>query len=69
MLAETAKRDIIVEVEIWGRHDCYRTRDQAGWLRHPFNPDNNINFAEEESGMPAIEWPDDSNTPGHQMNA
>jgi hypothetical protein len=65
MLEETAKRDIIVEVEIWERHDCYRTRDQAGWLRHPFNPDNNINYTEEESGMPAIEWPNDSNTPGH----
>jgi hypothetical protein len=65
MLKETAQRDIIVEIEIWERHDCYRTRDQAGWLRHPFNPDNNINFTEEESGMPAIEWPNDSNTPGH----
>ncbi len=65
MLEETAKRDMIVEIEIWERHDCYRTRDQAGWLRHPFNPDNNINFTEEESGLPAIEWPDDSNTPGH----
>ena len=65
MLEETARRDMIVEIEIWERHDCYRTRDQAGWLRHPFNPDNNINFSEEESGMPAIEWPNDSNTPGH----
>jgi len=65
MLEETAKRDIIVEIEIWERHDCYRTRDQAGWLRHPFNPNNNINFTEDESGMPAIGWPNDSNTPGH----
>jgi hypothetical protein len=59
MLRETKKRDIIVEVEIWERHDCYRTRDQAGWLRHPFNPDNNINFFEEESGMPVGEWPEE----------
>jgi hypothetical protein len=59
MLRETKKRDIIVEVEIWERHDCYRTRDQAGWLRHPFNPDNNINFTQEESGMPVGEWPEE----------
>jgi hypothetical protein len=59
MLRETKKRDIIVEVGIWERHDNYRTRDQAGWLRHPFNPDNNVNFTREESGMPVGEWPED----------
>jgi hypothetical protein len=56
MLEETQKREIIVEIELWERHDTYRTRDQAGWLRHPYNPDNNINFTEEESGLPAGEW-------------
>lgn len=56
MLEETFKRDIIVEIELWERHDTYRTRDQAGWERHPFNPDNNINYTEEESGMLTGEW-------------
>jgi hypothetical protein len=56
MLDETLKRGIIVEIEFWERHDTYRTRDQAGWLRHPYNPDNNINFTAEESGLPAGEW-------------
>ncbi len=56
MLEETYKRGIIVEIELWERHDTYRTRDQAGWERHPYNPDNNINFTAEESGLPAGEW-------------
>lgn len=56
MLRETHKRGIIVEIELWERHDTYRTRDQAGWLRHPFNPDNNINFTQSESFLPAGEW-------------
>lgn len=68
MLKETKERDIIVEVEIWERHDCYRTRDQAGWLRHPYNPDNNINFSAEESGLPVGEWPEDQRE-GHPFFA
>ncbi len=66
MLAETAARDIIVEIEIWERHDKYRTRDQAGWERHPCNPDNNINYTAEESGLPVGEWTED---PGHPFFA
>ena len=66
MLEETAARGIIVEVELWERHDCYRTRDQAGWLRHPYNPDNNVNYTAEESGLPTGEWTTD---PGHPLFA
>jgi hypothetical protein len=44
MLVETLARDMIVEVTIWERHDFYRTRDQAGWIRQPYNPANNINY-------------------------
>jgi hypothetical protein len=65
MLEETYKRGIIVEIEFWERHDTYRTRDQAGWLRHPYNPDNNINFTAEESGLPTGEWHDPWNHRGH----
>ena len=56
LLEETYKRGIIVEIELWERHDTYRTRDQAGWERHPYNPDNNINYTAEESGLPVGEW-------------
>jgi hypothetical protein len=66
MLRETAARGMIVEIEIWERHDCYRTRDQAGWLRHPFNPDNNVNYTAEESGLPVGEFMRD---PGHPFFA
>ncbi|CAN5409102.1 hypothetical protein BH23BAC3_BH23BAC3_33780 [soil metagenome] len=58
MLEETSKRNMIVEVTIWERHDFYRTRDQAGWARQPFNPDNNINYESDESGLPVGEYPE-----------
>jgi hypothetical protein len=56
-LRETAIRGMIVEIELWERHDYYRTRDQAGWLRHPYNPDNNVNYSATESGLPTGEFP------------
>ncbi len=66
MLVETVARDMIVEVTIWERHDFYRTRDQAGWIRQPYNPANNINYTADESGLPD----DDSVTdPGHPFFA
>jgi hypothetical protein len=65
MLEETYKRDIIVEIELWERHDTYRTRDQAGWLRHPYNPDNNVNFTAEESGLPRGAWKEERVFTGH----
>ncbi len=55
LLRETYNRNIILEIELWERHDYYRTRDQAGWIRHPYNPANNINYSEEESGFPVGE--------------
>ena len=55
MLKETAKREMIVDVTLWERHDFYRTRDQAGWIRHPYNPANNVNYSELESGFPTGE--------------
>ncbi len=66
MLQTTADFNMIVEIEIWERHDKYRTRDQAGWERHPYNPDNNINYTTEESGLPTGEWTED---PGHPFFA
>ncbi|MGF1586736.1 MAG: DUF6298 domain-containing protein [Bacteroidales bacterium] len=65
MLEETYKRGIFVEIELWERHDTYRTRDQAGWLRHPYNPDNNVNFTAEDSGLPAGAWTEERVFTGH----
>lgn len=55
LLKETHRRNIILEIELWERHDYYRTRDQAGWIRHPYNPANNVNYTEGESGFPGGE--------------
>jgi hypothetical protein len=66
LLQTTADLGIIVEIEIWERHDKYRTRDQAGWERHPYNPANNVNYTAEESQLPVGEWTQD---PGHPFFA
>ncbi|MCD6303763.1 MAG: hypothetical protein J7M21_02235 [Planctomycetes bacterium] len=47
-LAETAKRGIIVQIEIWATFDYYRDN----WLRNPFNPRNNVNYTAAASGLP-----------------
>ncbi len=55
-LRATSERDIIVQVEIWATYDFY-TREStiingvAAWGRNPFNPANNINYTERESGL------------------
>ncbi len=49
----THDRDIIVQIEIWDPHDHYLDRGtHGGWSRHPFNPRNNLNYTNEESGLP-----------------
>lgn len=52
-LNETKKRDIIVQIEVWDRFDYAR----ENWLSHPYNPKNNINYTETESGLD-LEYPD-----------
>jgi hypothetical protein len=52
-LAETKKRDIIVQIEVWDRFDYSRNN----WIPHPYNPGNNINYSSKESGLLA-EYPD-----------
>ena len=46
-LAETGKRNIIVQIEVWDRFDYSRNN----WEPHPYNPENNINYTNEESGL------------------
>ncbi|HDR52374.1 MAG TPA: hypothetical protein ENN90_12250, partial [Mariniphaga anaerophila] len=55
-LEATQKRNIIVQVEIWATYDFYsRTshiiNGKTAWERNPFNPANNKNYSESESGM------------------
>jgi len=53
MLKLTAERDIIVQIEVWDRFDY----SQGNWKSHPYNPDNNINYTSEESGL-AADYPE-----------
>ena len=48
----TAERDIIVQIEVWDRFDYSR----GNWPKHPYNPINNVNYTEKESGL-ATEYP------------
>ncbi len=52
-LNATKERDIIVQIEIWATYDFY-TRGDKPWYRSPFYPDNNINYNEDESGLPSV---------------
>jgi hypothetical protein len=49
-LNETAKRDIIVQIEVWDRFDYSRNN----WPPHPYNPENNINYSGDESLLAEI---------------
>ena len=52
-LAETEKRDIIVQIEVWDRFDYSRNN----WKPHPYNPKNNVNYTVKESDL-VLEYPD-----------
>ena len=49
-LKETAKRGIIVQIEVWATFDYYQDR----WDRNPFQPNNNVNYSRKESGLPLV---------------
>jgi hypothetical protein len=44
------KRDIIVQIELWDRFDFAN----EPWERNPYNPKNNRNYAERESGLKPV---------------
>lgn len=56
-LKETAKRNIIVQIEMWDRFDF----SQKFWPLHPFNPKNNNSYTSETSGL-AEEYPEHPGT-------
>jgi hypothetical protein len=47
-LAETDRRGIVVQVEIWATFDFYR----ENWDVNPFNPKNNVNYTAERTKLP-----------------
>jgi len=51
MLRETAKRGVIVQIEVWDRFDYTDNNGKNHWQRHPYNPKNNINYTYEASGL------------------
>lgn len=46
-LKETAKRNMIVQIELWDRFDY----SQQHWQYNPYNPKNNITYTSKESGL------------------
>ena len=57
MLRETAKRSIIVQIEIWDRFDYTDSGGSNRWQIHPYNPKNNVNYTYATSGF-AKNYPD-----------
>jgi hypothetical protein len=49
MLAATAARGIVVQIEVWDRFDYSRDN----WTKHPYNPANNVTYTHEQSGLAA----------------
>lgn len=48
-LEETQKRDMVVQITLWDRFDHGR------WSDIPWNSENNVNYSQEEFGLPADE--------------
>jgi hypothetical protein len=47
----TEERQIIVQIEVWDRFDYSDGADFPCWQRHPYNPQNNINYTDGETGL------------------
>ena len=61
MLRETAKRRIVVQIEVWDRFDYTDSGGSDRWQIHPYNPKNNVNYTYEDSGF-AERYPDHPGT-------
>ncbi len=53
MLRWTHERQIVVQIEVWDRFDFFGDN----WRAHPFNPANNVNYTQKQSGL-AARYPD-----------
>lgn len=47
----TEERGIIVQIEVWDRFDYSDSNDSPRWQQHPYNPKNNINYTEGQTGL------------------
>ena len=47
LLKLTHERQIFVQIEVWDRFDYSR----ENWLVHPYNPVNNVNYTQQQSGL------------------
>lgn len=68
-LDETARRGIIVQLELWDRHDFSEVSERSprGWGNHPWNPKNNINYSASESILREEEESDHTKLPIWQL--
>ncbi len=54
-LRMTHERNIIVQIEVFDPWDLFEDHEaQGGWSTNPFNPANNVNYTEAESGLPTV---------------
>ena len=51
LLRETARRNIIVQIEVWDRFDYTDHTSEKHWQAHPYNPANNVNYTAAQSGL------------------
>ena len=57
LLVETARRGMVVQIEVWDRFDYTDFGGDNFWRAHPYNPRNNVNYTSAESGLQP-EYPD-----------
>jgi hypothetical protein len=50
-LNETARRGIVVQIELWDRFDFTDHSKIKYWQAHPYNPKNNVNYSYWRSGF------------------
>ena len=51
LLRETARRNIVVQIEVWDRFDYTDHTSEKHWQAHPYNPANNVNYTAAQSGL------------------
>ena len=51
LLRETARRNIVVQIEVWDRFDFTDHTSEKHWQAHPYNPANNVNYTAAQSGL------------------
>ena len=63
----TRERDVIVQIELWATWDHYEDHQSlGGWSYHPFNPENNVTYTVDESGLPTVvDYPPTSEPTDH----